>query len=68
MAGLRDSTKAPIMAPKGQALKTRSIGVRLHHTRLDPRSRQCKDAPESAPHITAGCKMETGKANLEHLN
>ena len=37
-------------------------------TRQEPSYRLCKDAPETVQRITAECKMQAGKANLEHHN
>ena len=47
---------------------TKSIMARIYHTRQDPRCRLCKDPPEIVQHITAGCKMQAGKAHLERHN
>ncbi|TWW62315.1 hypothetical protein D4764_04G0009620 [Takifugu flavidus] len=67
-AGLKDSTEALLMAAQEQALSTRAIEARVYHTRQDPRCRLCGDAPETAQHITTGCKMVAGKAYIERHN
>ncbi|KAM9816571.1 carbohydrate sulfotransferase 6 isoform X4 [Syngnathus typhle] len=67
-ARLKDSTEALIMAAQEQALNTRAIEAKIYHTRQDPRCRLCKEAPETVQHITAGCKMLAGKANMERHN
>ncbi|TWW67367.1 hypothetical protein D4764_02G0004080 [Takifugu flavidus] len=65
-AGLKDGTEALLM--EEQTLNTRAIEAGVYHTRQDPRCRLCGVAPETAPHITAGCKMLAGKADIEWHN
>ena len=47
---------------------TRSVEVRVYHTRQDPKCRLCRGAHETEQHITAACKMLAGKAYLERHN
>ena len=62
------STEALIMVAQEQTLNTRSIEVRVNHTRHGPRCRQGKDVLESVKHITAGGKMQSVEAYLECHN
>ena len=56
-----------IPAAQEQALNTRWREAEVYHTRQDTKWLY-KDAPEVMQHITAGCKMQAGKANLELHN
>lgn len=48
---------------------TRSIEAGVLNSRQDPRSRLCKDTPETIhSHRTIGSKMLTGRAYREHQN
>lgn len=67
-AGLKDRTKALIMAAQEQALSTRAIEGGLYHPRRDLRCRLCKDAPETIQHLKAGWKMLAGRDYMERHN
>ena len=52
-----------------ERVKHKIYGGRIYHTRQDPRCRLYKQcAPETVQHITASCKMQAGKADMEHHN
>ena len=62
-ADLKDNTET-----QEQALNTRSIEFAVYHIRWDPRCRLCKEAPETAQHIAAGCKRQAAMAYLVSHN
>ena len=56
------------MAAQEQTLNTRSLEANVLSHQTDPRCMLYKEAPETVQHITAGCKMLAGKADMEHHN
>ncbi|XP_037549573.1 usherin [Nematolebias whitei] len=64
--GLKDSTEALIMAAQEQTISTLAIEIGVYQTRHHPRCKLCKYAPETGQNILAGCKIQAGKAYMEH--
>ena len=67
-SNLKDNTEALIMAAQEQALKTRAIEAKIHHTRQDPTCRLCHQHDETIQHLTSGCVKLAGTAYTERHN
>jgi hypothetical protein len=65
---IRANTEALILAAQEQALNTRYIAKRIHHTNTDPRCRMCSQHDETISHLTSGCSKLAGTSYMERHN
>lgn len=65
---IKGETESLIIAAQDQALRTKSMEVRIHRTSTDSKCRICKEMEETVEHIISGCPILAQNEYIERHN